>query len=358
MSIYPGRVKGTFRVVIWAPRATGQPSRPNEKTFVGKRREAEVFEAQWRIKLRAGLKREFRGAPTLETFCSETFAPYVKKRVADSTWKNGYSWRLAALCEHLGRKRLSEISSLDAERYQNERDAGPSMVNGEVQLLRSILKYASERHGIVTQKIEVTYLTETHGRPKAWTKEQADRIIETARSVSGWMVPLILFGLNTGCRKGEIVACEWTWVDMPGLMIRIPANEYWKPKSGRPREVPMSDALKAMFSAPMPRRHERWVFPSRDGGRFAAFPKDGFARVLEEAKMEGSPHWLRHTYASLFLSNCPDLPLLADIMGHSSTFVTEKYRHMLPGHLAKGRNAVNIGAGPAQLSPGKSGQRS
>jgi len=349
MSIYPGRTKGTYRIVLWAPRTPEGKSVQHEKTFEGKRREAEVYEAQWRIKLRAGLHREFRGAPTLETFCAETFVPFIRKRIAEETWERSYSWKIAALCERVGDKRLPEISSLDAERYQNERDAGNSQINSEMVLLRSILKYASERHGILVQKIHVKALAETTKRPKAWSRAEIDRMIAAARVISPWQVPMILFGLNTGCRKGEIVACEWSWVDVPGLMVRIPVNDYWKPKSGKPREVPMSDALKALLTSPRPREHERWVFPSRDGGRFAAFPKQAFAAVLKEAGLKGSPHWLRHTYASLFLAKCPDLPLLADIMGHSSSRVTELYRHMLPDHLAKGRNAVNVGAGPAAL---------
>jgi integrase len=350
MSIYPGRTKGTHRIVLWAPRTPGGKSEQNEKAFVGSFREAKVFEAQWRIQLRAGLRLEFRGAPTFAEFCSETYAPFIRKRIAETTWKSGYSWRVAALCEYLGSKRISAISSLDAEQYQNMRTAGPAMINGELQLLRSILKYASERHGILVQKISVSSLKETAKRPKAWSAEEIDRLLAAARTVSPWQVPIILFGLNTGCRKGEIVACEWSWIDVPGLMVRIPVNDYWRPKSGKPREVPMSDSLKAVLTSPLPRHHERWVFPTRDGGRFSAFPKEEFARVLQEAKLNGSPHWLRHSYASLFLANCPDMPLLADILGHSSSRVTEIYRHMLPDHLAKGRNAVNVGAGPAAVT--------
>jgi hypothetical protein len=39
----------------------------------------------------------------------------------------------------------------------------------------------------------------------------------------------------------------------------------------------------------------------------------------------------------------PDLFLLAQVLGHSHQRVTELYTHLLPGHLARARNAVNLG---------------
>lgn len=358
MPIYPGKTRGTFRVVVWAPTEPNGPSRQNEKTFTGSARDAKLFEAQWRIQLRAATRRELRGVPRFTRFCTEIFAPYIRKRVAKTTWSQHYTWSIAALCEHFGNALLSDISTLSIQEYQTERDAGPATVNGEVVRLVSILNYAKKSHGVPIQDIEYKPLPTMKGRPKAWTEEECARMIDVARRISPWQVPMIIFGLNTGCRKGEIVACEWSWIDLDLRMIRIPVNEYWHPKDAEPREVPMSDAVYATLTAepqiekmardiwPMRARHPRWVFPTRDGGRFGDFPKDGFARVLEKAELDGSPHWIRHTFASMFLRKKPDLLLLADIMGHSTTYVTELYRHMLPDHLAEGRNVVNIGAGP------------
>ncbi len=123
-------------------------------------------------------------------------------------------------------------------------------------------------------------------------------------------------------------------------MVRIPSNEFWQPKNGMPREVPISDSLRAVLSAP--RRHERWVFPSRHGDRYAEFPKDLFAKIRTAAKLVGGPHTLRHSFASLFLARQPDMLLLSRILGHSTTKVTAIYSHCLPDHLARARNAVDI----------------
>ncbi len=52
---------------------------------------------------------------------------------------------------------------------------------------------------------------------------------------------------------------------------------------------------------------------------------------------------MRHTFASHFLQKVPDLFLLAQVLGHSHQRLTELYAHLLPDHLARARNAVNLG---------------
>jgi integrase len=155
------------------------------------------------------------------------------------------------------------------------------------------------------------------------------------------LMRLLVFLANTGCRKGEALACEWSWIDFDAGMIRIPSNEYWQPKNGKPREVPLSDACRAVLTGP--RASERWVFPKASGERYVDFPKDAFWSARNRAGLTGGPHTLRHTFASHFLQAVPDMSLLARVLGHSNQRVTELYAHLLPDHLARARNAVNLG---------------
>lgn len=58
--------------------------------------------------------------------------------------------------------------------------------------------------------------------------------------------------------------------------------------------------------------------------------------------LRGGPYTLRHTFASNFLLHRPDLQVLAKVMGHDSTKVTEMYFHLLPSHLESARDVVNF----------------
>ena len=72
------------------------------------------------------------------------------------------------------------------------------------------------------------------------------------------------------------------------------------------------------------------------------WPRNQFNRVARQAGLSGGPHTLRHYPASHFLAHCPDIYLLARVLGHSDVTVTRLYAHLLPDHLAKARNVVGF----------------
>jgi len=152
---------------------------------------------------------------------------------------------------------------------------------------------------------------------------------------------MIVVLVNTGLRKSESIAAEWSWVDWREKLLRLPVTEKWAPKSKKPREVPLSDAVLRTLRR-IPRRGEA-IFINRFGNRYREFPDATWDKVVARAKLEGGPHKLRHTFASLFLEAKPDLFQLSKILGHSHTKTTEMYSHLLPGHLKTARNVVDIG---------------
>jgi integrase len=177
---------------------------------------------------------------------------------------------------------------------------------------------------------------------KVWTVDEANRLLQACGEVSPAILPLVVFLLNTGCRKGEALALTWDHVDLPRGMIRIWPSEEWQPKNGKPREVPISKALLPFLTGA--RTSEKWVFPCASGGRYASWPKLQFDRARKRAGLTGGPHTCRHTYASHFLKVRPDLFLLAQVLGHSEIAVTRRYSHLLPEHLERARDAVNFSA--------------
>lgn len=356
MAIYPGKTKGTWRVVVWAKPGPGLPSKAHEKIVKGKWRDALLFESRWCLDLEKHAVREYRAAPTFEQFSRDSYQPFIKARVSKSTWSEAYRWSLMTLSAEFGQVPIPEISPVKVEAFQTRWKGKPGTLNWHVRRLKSVLKYARTRFGIDVQDLsEVEPIEDPGGDVKAWTVAQCLDLIATAHETSVWQVPMIVFGLNTGMRKGEIIACEWEWIDFHGAMIRIPVNEYWHPKSKKPREVPMAPVVRAMLEGQQ--RHPRWVFPSRYGSRFAQYPDLAFTDLVERAGLEGTPHWMRHTFASQFLAAKPDLPLLAKLMGHASTYVTELYQHFLPEHLATARGVVNIGQITKTMAPTMAAKR-
>lgn len=125
-------------------------------------------------------------------------------------------------------------------------------------------------------------------------------------------------------------------------MIRIWPSDDWRPKNGKPREIPISKALMPILTGA--KASDKWVFPSSTGERYAAWPKLQFDRARKKAVLVGGPHTFRHTYASHFLKARPDMFLLAKVLGHSEITITRRCSHLLPDHLERARDAVNFSA--------------
>jgi integrase len=340
MPIYP-KGNGAWRVVIHR-RGTRR-----DWVVVGTKIDAEVFEAKRRLELESGAPHLGRNVPRLSEFCTGAYRTHAQNHLKPSTWRNRV-YQIANLVEHLGHLRLSEIGIPDVEAYKSlrlKKRIRPSSINDDIKVLMAVLSYA-RAIGIAVPKLSPKRIPDRAPRRHAepWSRADVDALFAACDPE---LLPIVVMLVNTGLRKGEAIALEWGAVDLERRMIRIWPNEEWSPKDGDPREVPIGDALMPWLL--QPRASKRWVFPSRTGERFAFWPQRRFDEAVKRAGLTGGPHRCRHTYASHFLHACPDIRLLAKILGHSDTRVTELYAHLLPDHLARARNAVSISpaVGPA-----------
>jgi integrase len=347
MPNYPGRRRGTRRVVIWSS------GKPLEWVFEGSKADGDKFEARKRLEL-AAREGARRAVPRFSKLCEE-YALHAEQHLKASTWRVRL-FQLTNLIEFFGQKLADEISVPMVDAYKAHRRATissrgpqagkgkvePSTVNAELRVLRTIFTWATDA-GYQMPKLKWKKLpVRGEGRARAFTADELERLYGACRRTgSPALLPIVIFMVNTGCRKGEAIEARWDWVDLAADLLRIPSTKYWQPKNGKPREVPLSDAVKALLAGP--RKHPTHLFPSIRKKPLNRFPKELWAVATEAAGLTGGPHQLRHTYASHFLQSVPDLPLLGKVMGHSTQKVTELYAHLLPGHLERARNAVNIG---------------
>ena len=337
MPIYPGRKPQVWRVIVTAN------GRNFEESFHGTRAEALEHEAHMRLAIGAhGRQTPARIAPLFSTFCVDEYAPYARAHLGAATWTKVRRYQVATLAEFFGAYRLTEFSTalVDAYKAHRRRTVRPSSVNNELRVLATMLRWARDDRDLPVATFKIRKLPVSgERRVHAWTAAEVGALYAAARATDPGLLPMIVFLLNTGCRKGEAIAAERTWVDPGARMLRIPVTEFWRPKSGKPREVPIGDALAPLLRAAT---GARWLFPNANGERFVEFPNKRFAAIVRAAALTGGPHTCRHTYASHFLRAVPDLFELARVLGHSHVRITELYTHLLPGHLDRARNAVNL----------------
>src|SRR5262249_50243274 len=147
------------------------------------------------------------------------------------------------LVPFFGNHPLSRITTFDVERYKKHR-AGqqirsrkrlkpgeihplvkPSTINRELATLSRLLHKAAE-WGWIDQlpvKFEIRMLKEGTGRIIYLTAEQANALLEAAKSdQNGQIYPFILIGLRTSMRKMEILSIRREHINLAARTTYIP----------------------------------------------------------------------------------------------------------------------------------------
>jgi integrase len=187
------------------------------------------------------------------------------------------------------------------------------------------------------------------------TTEEVSLFLETCRTRAPEHYPFFLCAFRTGMRLGELLGLQWGDVDWHGKFIRVSRSyklgRMTPTKTGKVRRVDMSDqlieALRSLYTA---RKKEAL----RDGkGDFidTIFHRNGkpmeenyirlvFRRILAKAGLrEIRLHDVRHTYASLLLSDGASPVYVKEQLGHTSIQITvDIYGHLIP---SSNRERVN-----------------
>ena len=340
MPIYRGRRANTWRVTVYSR------GEQHEWIVEGTKRDARRWEDERRAELRKAPVAPTRNEPTFSDFCVSHYRLHAALHLGAKTWRER-RYQLARLCEHFGALRVSQLSAEAIDAYKQTeiaRGIRPSSVNTSLRALRAALGWGATQ-GLVDVIPKVKLLPEDgERRVHWWTTGQVRALYASAAQRWPAGVPLLHFLLETGCRKGELCAADWEWVDWDAAMLRIPVTRWWRPKNKRPREVPLSPALLATLRKLGPRTGPIFRATSAQcrGARFKEFPDEPYRIARNAAGLSGGAHTTRHTFASHFLASRPDLGLLAEVLGQSQLRVTELYAHMLPERLARARGAVQL----------------
>ncbi len=138
--------------------------------------------------------------------------------------------------------------------------------------------------------------------------------------------PIIRIAINTGMRRGEILAMRWSWIDFVRGFIHIPSEAT---KTAKPRSIPMNQVVRELLmDLRGTRGRSEAVFTSPKTGGLLTDIKHGFVSACEDAKViDFKFHDLRHTAATRLADAGADPFVIAEILGHSDLRMTKRYTH-------------------------------
>lgn len=128
----------------------------------------------------------------------------------------------------------------------------------------------------------------------------------------------------TGLRKSEQFGLTWADLDLEHRLIFIRDS-----KSGKARQVGMSDRVLDIFTRMKSCRTGEVVFPSAKSMMATAWIK-----ARKRAGLTGPSHvrWhdLRHTFASHMIMAGVGVPKVQQLLGHATIQMTMRYAHLAP----------------------------
>lgn len=339
----PGRRGGyTYRVQI---RRRGHP--PLNKSF-DRRKDAESWarEHDREVKL-AGAFTDTKGRnKTLADMIDRYMEEYAGRdytRVSRLAWWKG----------HLGHMRLPNVTSdliadsLDTLRTgvsdKEIRGAGKgrtqrseSTVNRYHAALSAVYRFAIKRRwrwvsGNPCRDIERG--PESRGRTRYLSDDERVRLLDACRA-SEWtgLYPLVLLALSTGARRGELLNLRWSDIDIATGLARLLDT-----KNGAPRMLPLVKPVREILFeyAKVRRIDSELLFPSRTNPNKPPRIYDYWWPALRVA---GVPdfrfHDLRHSCASYLAMNGASAVEIADVLGHKTLAMVQRYSHLATEHKA------------------------
>ena len=258
----------------------------------------------------------------------------------------------------LGGRRLGDVRPVDIDALLTrllQSGRSPTTVRRLHREILSAFETATEL-GLMTENPARAVRPPARSRRemRVLSVDEARRLLAAAAGTP--MHPLLYTALETGARRGELLALRWADVDLPGreLRVRRTIREFsgrgiveMEPKTHRSRRAV---ALSAEAVGVL-RRHRveqgvrrlrlgaRWrehdlVFPSGIGTHWRpSNMRRAFQALALGAGIEGVTfHTLRHTCASLMAMQGVPITSISAQLGHASSAITYAiYAHVLPG---------------------------
>lgn len=352
------RRKTRHRGISYRLRADGSRSysvyiRGTYRPVVGGEREALALQAE----LRGKVARGERIRPSTATFAAVAEEWFASKRKLRPWTRKSYRDSLdRIILPQFEDRKIAAISADDVARLIRELEAkglSASTIENYLVPLSGTFSFAVRR-GLLN--VNPCSLLTSDDRPQrrarqqdhVWSEEEIHSLIEAAEQLARQPAsrydysPPIRIALYTGLRLGELLGLQWQDIDLEESVLHVHrqwtrTGEYAEPKTkAGVRRIPLSSELVSFLTALKLRSHhsrdDHPVFAARNGEPLTHrnVTRRGFEAAAKKAGIDGvSFHSMRHAFASRMIDRGLASTVLARLMGHESSAITERrYIHI------------------------------
>ena len=247
--------------------------------------------------------------------------------------------------EQIGDVRLSELStSLISEQRDllsrtitnRKKPMSPARVNRYMAALSTALNTSIRDWEWMEDNPmrKISKLKEPRGRVRYLSDEERERLLDACKDSSNTNLYLVVvLALNTGARQQEIWDLRWSNINLIKGLITFSET-----KNNEFRSVPLKGhPLKLLLEHSRIRREDSdIVFPSKKNPSVSYDFRNPWKKALLVAEVEDFRwHDLRHSCASYLAMNGQPIRTIAEILGHKTLSMVQRYTHLNAEHLSE-----------------------
>lgn len=343
--------------------------------------EAAKFEAECKagkIKTKAQIRQEMeqqRKAEEEKRLDDErrpTFKKYVEILLEEMAVTNAagtlenYDYVLRRAGPIFNDYKMEDITPAMIKKYIVDFQAnGRNRFTGELVGHKTVLKHFIILHRIFASAVENDVIQvspmEKLKRPKprkdevqkeaqVYTEEEARYIISCLDQESLMWKALVMFMIDSGCRRGEVVGLMWDAVNLKTGEVKIFRNAQYTAGKGTYITTTKNRKNRVLYLNPaVISVMKEWKLAQMKYMLAQGYPMEGFCFTRENGKVLNPqaptsylarfgkkygvenlhPHALRHTMATISIANGADIVSVSEKLGHSETSVTlDVYSHV------------------------------
>jgi len=246
----------------------------------------------------------------------------------------------------LGTRHARQVSPADIERFQQAvargvtkadvktKKRGRAIVRGgsgtaarAVAVLGAIYTFAQKNGLRGDNPVRGVKLLQTEKRERFLSPDEFAALGNALRTAEDkgenpYAIAAIRLLAVTGCRKGEILTLQWSFVDREHGCLRLPDS-----KTGA-KIVPLGKDALQLLKEIKAVKDSPYVFPGANGRHFVGLQKV-WEGIRDNAGLAGVRlHDLRHSFASVGVAGGLSLPIIGKVLGHTQSRTTQRYAHL------------------------------
>lgn len=270
-----------------------------------------------------------KGNVTLKDFSKRYLKKHATKTKSYSSQENRVNHILRFFEKELKKSdiTLMEIDSemiIDYQDWkQRQNDCKPITVNRDLEVLRKMLNCAVDWNYIdEAPKVQMMQYEQNNIMRELKAAEEVQLLNEAEKSEARYLKNLIVFALETGMRKGEILKLKFEQIDFDENLIHVINT-----KSYKDRFIPITERLLEVLKEQQSiKNRSGYVFENPEtSDRYNCIDR-AYKTARRKAKLTDLRfHDLRHTFAMRFLRSGGSIFTLSKILGHESVSTTEKF---------------------------------